>query len=133
MGLTTWKGAQVRKADVVISKNYLSEAEMTELNRLTTMFLDFAEDRAERRQQTLMADWVAQADRFLEFNERAILDDAGHVSAADVERTVGERYAEFDKRRRALEGDEAAETEAHDLHELIDIERRNRGTMKDGQ
>src|SRR5699024_10257865 len=51
MGLTTWKGSQVRRADVGVAKNYLAEHEMAELNRLTTMFLDFAEDRAERRQQ----------------------------------------------------------------------------------
>lgn len=69
MGLTTWKGAQVRKTDTAISKNYLTEAELAELNRITTMFLDFAEDRAERRQPTLM---VGRADRPLPRLQRAL-------------------------------------------------------------
>jgi len=75
MQLTSWKGSRVRKGDVTISKNYLTEAEVRELNRLTTMFLDFAQDRAERRKQTLMAEWIDQTDRFLTFNERDVLTD----------------------------------------------------------
>ena len=135
MGLTTWKGAHVRKADVGISKNYLTEPEVAELNRLTTMFLDFAEDRAQRRQQTLMADWVGQADRFLDFNERPVLRGAGSVSASHVEQAVAATYAEYDGRRRALEAEQAAAEELSDLHELADVERRRlpRGKPGDGQ
>jgi len=135
MGLTTWKGPHVRKADVGISKNYLTEPEVAELNRLTTMFLDFAEDRAQRRQQTLMADWVAQADRFLDFNERPVLRGAGSVSASHVEQAVAATYAEYDGRRRALEAEQAAAEELSDLHELADVERRRlpRGKPGDGQ
>ena len=62
LGLTTWDGDRVRKKDVDVAKNYLTEPEVSELNRLTTMFLDFAEDRARRRQEVRMADWV-DADR----------------------------------------------------------------------
>jgi hypothetical protein len=124
MGLTTWKGAQVRKADAAISKNYLTEVEVAELNRLTTMFLDFAEDRARRRQPTLMAEWVAQADRFLAFNERSVLSGPGQVSASAAERVSAERYAEFDDRRRALEAEQSAADELQDLQELADVERR---------
>ncbi len=72
MGLTTWTGDRIRKSDVVIAKNYLTELEIAGLNRLTTMFLDFAEDRAQRRQTTLMTEWVAETDRFLAFNERSL-------------------------------------------------------------
>ena len=57
MGLTTWKGAFVRKGDVAIAKNYLNEAEIMELNRIVTMFLDFAEDQTQRRRQVFLRDW----------------------------------------------------------------------------
>ncbi|MHB8299302.1 MAG: virulence RhuM family protein [Dermatophilaceae bacterium] len=124
MGLTTWKGARVRKTDTAISKNYLTEAELAELNRITTMFLDFAEDRAQRRQSTLMTEWVAQTDRFLNFNERSVLSGPGQVSASAVELVIAERYAEFDERRHALEAEQSAADELQDLQELADVERR---------
>ena len=78
MGLTTWKGAVVRKGDVTVAKNYLTEAEITELNRIVVMFLDYAEDQARRRRQVFLADWEARLDDFLRFNERAVLPNAGH-------------------------------------------------------
>jgi hypothetical protein len=124
MGLTTWKGARVRRTDAAISKNYLTESEVAELNRLTTMFLDFAEDRARRRQSTLMSEWVAQTDRFLSFNERSVLSGPGRVSASTVEQVIAERYAEFDERRRALEAEQSTADELQDLQELADVERR---------
>jgi hypothetical protein len=134
MGLTTWKGEQVRKSDAAISKNYLTEAEVSDLNRITTMFLDFAEDRARRRRPTLMAEWVAQTDRFLSFNERSVLSGPGRVSASAVEQVIADRYAEFDEARRALEAEQAAADELQDLQELTDVERRriDRGESQDG-
>ena len=134
MGLTTWKGEQVRKTDAAVSKNYLTEAEVADLNRITTMFLDFAEDRARRRRPTLMAEWVAQTDRFLSFNERAVLSGPGRVSASAVEQVIADRYAEFDEARRALEAEQAAADELQDLQELTDVERRriDRGESQDG-
>lgn len=115
MQLTSWKGSRVRKGDVTISKNYLTEAEVRELNRLTTMFLDFAQDRAERRKQTLMAEWIDQTDRFLTFNERDVLTGKGNMSHEAMEAIVGKRYATFDAQRReaerlTAEQDDAAET-----------------------
>jgi hypothetical protein len=83
MGLTSWAGSRVRKSDVTVSKNYLNASELDELNRLTTMFLDFGEDRTRRRQQIRMAEWVVQTDRFLDFNERRLLAGAGRVSRND--------------------------------------------------
>jgi len=124
MGLSTWKGDRPHKADVGVAKNYLTEVEVTALNRLTTMFLDFAEDRAQRRQQTLMADWAVQTDRFLEFNERAVLAGAGSVSASQVERIVEGRYVDYDERQRALESERASSDELRDLDELVRAERR---------
>ena len=135
MGLTTWKGTQVRKTDAAISKNFLTEAEVADLNRITTMFLDFAEDRATRRRPTLMAEWVAQTDRFLDFNERSLLSGPGRVSASAVEQVIADRYAEFDETRRALEAEQSAADELQDLQELADVERRHidRGESQDGQ
>ncbi|MDG9673441.1 virulence RhuM family protein [Micromonospora sp. DH14] len=126
MGLTTWRGPQVRKADTTISKNYLTADEISELNRLTTMFLDFAEDRARRRQQILMAEWVQRADAFLTFNERQVLAGAGGISSAAAEAQVGQVYADYDNRRRALQAEEARRQEERDLAELLEIERRDR-------
>lgn len=113
MGLTHWVGDRVRKSDAMVSKNYLDVQELDQLNRLVTMFLDFAEDRAMRRIETRMADWVAQTDRFLSFNERPVLTGPGHISHDQMEHLVGERYAAFDARRRAKEA-LAAEQEADD-------------------
>jgi hypothetical protein len=123
LGLTTWDGDRVRKGDVVVAKNYLSEPELSELNRLTTMFLDFAEDRARRRQEVRMADWVTQTDRFLAFNEREVLDGPGRVSAMSAKEITAERYAEFEQRRRDEESERAVLEEWDDLRALTAIER----------
>ena len=113
MGLSTWTGDRPRKADAVVSKNYLDASELDQLNRLVTMFLDFAEDRASRRIETRMADWITQTDRFLTFNERDVLAGAGRISHEQMETIIGERYAAFDARRRADEA-LAADREADD-------------------
>ena len=62
MGLTAWKGSVVRRGDVTVAKNYLSEQEITELNRIVTMFLDFADDQARRRKQVFLRDWQQKID-----------------------------------------------------------------------
>ncbi len=80
MGLNAWSGTKVRKIDVATAKNYLADAEMRDLDRLVSAFLDLAEDRAERRQQTTMADWISFADQYLKLAERAVLTHAGSVS-----------------------------------------------------
>ncbi len=114
MGLTNWPHARLRKADAAVSKNYLDADELDQLNRLVTMFLDFAEDRAIRRIETRMSDWIAQTDRFLGFNERAVLEGPGRVSREQMEQIVSERFASFDAQRReherlAAEGESAAD------------------------
>jgi hypothetical protein len=118
MGLNTWAGDRPRKADAVVSKNYLDASELDQLNRLVTMFLDFAEDRAARRIETRMADWVAQTDRFLTFNERDVLAGAGRISREQMDTIIGERYAAFDARRRtddALSADREADDDLEQL------------------
>ncbi len=83
MGLTTWKDApkgKIHKSDVVIAKNYLNEKEIKGLERIVTMFLDYAENQASRQIAMKMQDWVTKLDAFLQFNEYDILNDAGRVS-----------------------------------------------------
>ncbi len=120
MGLTAWKGSRVRKGDIGTAKNYLTTEEIRDLNRIVTMFLDVAEDRASRRKAMSMADWEAELDRFLAYNERPVLQDAGLISHEHMTRVAGRRYEEFDAARKALENARsAAEFEA----ELKEIER----------
>ncbi|MDZ7808951.1 MAG: virulence RhuM family protein [Arhodomonas sp.] len=82
MGLTSWKGGEVRAADVTVAKNYLKADEITELNRIVSMWLDFAEDQARRRRQVFMKDWQEKLDQFLAFNDRAVLSGHGSVRRA---------------------------------------------------
>jgi hypothetical protein len=106
MGLTTWKGAKVRKADVTTAKNYLSSDEINELNRIVVMYLDYADDQARRRQQLFMRDWREKLDSFLKFNEREILDNPGKVSM-DVAKAIAlEEYSKFDQNRLAIEAEQ---------------------------
>jgi hypothetical protein len=106
MGLTTWRGDVVRKGDVTVAKNYLKESEVTELNRIVTMFLDFAEDQARRRRQIFLRDWRERLDEFLRFNDRAVLAGAGRVSRDEAERKANGEYEQFAERRRTqLEAD----------------------------
>ncbi len=111
MGLTSCKGGRVRQADVTVSKNYLGQEELRQLDRLVGMFLDYAEDRAERRAATTMRDWIEATDRFLAFNERRVLEGPGRVSHDRAEQHALEQYGRFDAARRAREL-EAAEAEA---------------------
>ncbi len=100
MGLTTWSGAAVRKHDVTVAKNYLHEGEITELNRIVVMFLDFAEDQAQRRKQVFLKDWQQKLDDFLRFNERNVLTDAGHVTRETAHHKASVEYDQFAERRR---------------------------------
>jgi hypothetical protein len=103
MGLTSWKGGRVRKQDVAIAKNYLDESEVSELNRIVVMYLDYAEDQAKRRKTMTMREWEDKLNAFLAFNERDILIHAGKVSQAVAESLAGERYEKFDAKRRDAE------------------------------
>jgi hypothetical protein len=107
MGLTTWKNAPhgpIRKADVAIAKNYLTEQEIGELNRIVSMYLDYAEDQARRRKPKTMADWVKKLDSFLQFNERNILAHAGQITHALA---ASHAEAEFEKHEEAVRQAEA--------------------------
>lgn len=99
MGLTTWKGAKVRRADVTVAKNYLNADEIRSLNRIVTMYLDYAEEQAERRRPLYMRDWRAKLDAFLAFNEREILKDGGRISAEVAQKLALDEYDRFERRR----------------------------------
>ncbi len=103
MGLTSWRGAKVRKTDVTVAKNYLCESEISELNRIVTMYLDYAEDQARRRKLLYMRDWRDKLDAFLQFNERDILTSAGRVAKEVADRLALEQYEQFHARRLAAE------------------------------
>jgi len=90
-----------RRGDVTVAKNYLNEPEIAELNRIVTMFLDYAEDQARRRKQVFLSDWRQKLDDFLRFNERRVLPDSGRVSREDADRKAHEEYEHFATRRRA--------------------------------
>jgi hypothetical protein len=100
MGLTVWKGGEVRKTDITIAKNYLKEDEIEELNRIVTMWLDFAEDQAKRRKQVFMKDWEQKLDEFLRFNERQVLPNAGQVSKQAAEDHAKAEFDKYESRRR---------------------------------
>ena len=100
MGLTAWKAGVVRKGDVTVAKNYLREPEISELNRIVVMFLDFAEDQARRRKQVFLHTWRERLDDFLKLNERTILPDAGTVSREQADAIAEQEYERFAARRR---------------------------------
>lgn len=106
MGLTSFKGAKVRKADVVIAKNYLQKDEIEDLNRMVTMFLDHAEDLARHGQVMTMQDWAVSVNEFLTFRHREILQDKGIVSHEAVERKALEQYTLYHARQLKLPKDE---------------------------
>ena len=104
MGLTTWKAApdgKILKSDTLVAKNYLNEKELSRLNRLVTMFIDYAELMAEEQQPMRMADWLAETDRFLAFNRRGVLEGKGAISHEAAVRKVSEIYETFRKRQDA--------------------------------
>ena len=104
MGLTTWKGApdgKILKSDTLVAKNYLSEKELSRLNRLVTMFIDYAELMAEDEQLMSMQDWLEETDRFLTNNRRQVLESKGHISRDAAMKKAGAIYDEFRKKQDA--------------------------------
>ena len=99
-GLTSWAGAEVRKSDVTIAKNYLQTDEITELNRIVTMWLDFSEDQASRRKQVFMQDWEQKLDDFLRFNDRSVLPNAGKRTKKQADSKAHTEYELYAAQRR---------------------------------
>ena len=104
MGLTTWKAApdgKILKSDTLVAKNYLNEKELSRLNRLVTMFIDYAELMAEDQVLMSMEDWLRETDRFLSNNRRNVLEGKGHISREAAVQKVSAVYEEFRKKQDA--------------------------------
>ncbi len=121
MGLTSFKGSIVRKGDIGTAKNYLQQDEIDELNRIVTMYLDYAEDQAQKRKTISMNDWADKLDTFLEFNERDLLTHAGKLKMEVAQKLAAERYDEFDTKRKEAEVIAADE---EDIKELETLEKK---------
>lgn len=124
MGLTNWRGSIVRKGDVGTAKNYLNAQEVEELNRIVVMFLDYAEDQAQRRRPITMAEWGDRLDAFLSFNDRDVLTHAGSLQMTVAKQLATERFQVFDANRRTAEALAADEA---DIAELEAMEKAAKG------
>ncbi|MBH2705928.1 virulence RhuM family protein [Serratia marcescens] len=102
MGLSSYKGEEVRKSDVTVAKNYLNQDEVSELNRVVNMWLDFAEDQARRRQQVFLRDWQDKLDQFLQFNDPDVLQGAGTVSKKAADEKAQAEYVQYAEQQRRL-------------------------------
>lgn len=129
MNLTSFSGARVRKADVVIAKNYLNADELEALNRLVSMFFEFAEFRAKQKQHLRLHDWQDYVDKFMAFNEQPLLTSAGRISRKQMEQIAHERYDSFNQQRA---NQEAQDEDARELQELEKLQERLQ-THKKGQ
>lgn len=112
MGLTSFKGAKVRKSDVTVAKNYMDHEEISTLNLIVNMYLDYAELQAKQHRTMHMADWEEKLNQFLQFNGREVLQNFGTVKREVAEALAVAEYEKYDANRRAIE--------AADLNELTD-------------
>ena len=129
MGLTSWKGSRPRLRDAEIAKNYLSATELDVLNRLTALYLDFAELQATRRRAMRMDDWIGKLDEFMKISEYDVLGHAGSVSS---EEALEKARVEFEKFRSALPA-ESSPVERHFAEATamaLDLARRKKGLSK---
>lgn len=101
MGITAIEKENIKSTDVVVAKNYLNEQEIDELNRIVIMWLDYAEDQANRRKQIFLKDWEEKLDSFLKFNEREVLGNFGSVTKKEADKVAKEEYKKFSAQRRA--------------------------------
>ena len=120
MGLTSFKGAKVRRGDVTVAKNYMTQEEISTLNLIVNMYLDYAELQAKNRNPMHMADWENKLADFLRFNGREVLEDFGTVKRELAEKLALEQYEQYDAHRRALEA-------ADDVDELTADVKRIKG------
>lgn len=133
MGLTSFRGAVVRQPDVTVAKNYLKSDEIEQLNRLVVMWLDYAEDQAKRKTPVYMKDWREKLDRFLTFQERAILEHAGNISMDQAREYAREQYQIFNAHRVEL-SDRDAELEFEEVvKQLEDGTRKKPRKLSDSE
>jgi len=118
MALKSWKGSVVRKQDIVIAKNYLSEDEIDSLNRFVMVFLETAELRAKNRQDITTDFWRENIDKIIQLNDKKLLSHKGSVSNAQMEQQVAEIYEKFDSRRKAFDAKLADDQDLEELKQL---------------
>ena len=118
-GLLHWQGNKVRKQDILVAKNYLTEDEIDTLNRLVVIFLETAELRTKRREEIRMSFWRQNVDQIISSNGFPVLTNAGKVAHAQMERATSARYLDYDQRRKQ---DEARQADAQDEAELKALE-----------
>ena len=128
MGLTSWKGSVVRKADIVVAKNYLFEGEIDKLNRLVMLFLESAELRVKDRKCLTLDFWRGNVDSLLSFQGYDILQGNGSISNAEMEKYARMVYDKFDNRRKLREAEEA---DAEDLKWLEDLQNKIKNKNKE--
>lgn len=129
MALTSWKSNVVRKQDIYISKNYLTEDEIDTLNRFVVVFLETAELRAKNRQDIRMDFWRDNIDKIIALNDKALLTHKGTVSTAEMEKFVEAQYEEFNAQRKIADAKQADEI---DLAELMALENQIKSSKKWG-
>jgi len=117
-GLLTWQGGKVRKQDILIAKNYLTEDEIDTLNRLVVIFLETAELRAKSRTETRMAFWRENIDQIITSNGFPLLEHAGKISHAQMEHRTTDLYLAYDQRRKQQEARDADAQDEAELHEI---------------
>ena len=116
MGLTSFKGAKVRRSDVIVAKNYMSQEEISTLNLIVNMYLDYAELMAKSHREMHMSDWETKLGEFLRFNGREVLENSGKVKRAVAEKLALDQYEKYDANRRIAE--------LEDIDELTDSVKR---------
>ena len=128
MGLTSWKGSIVRKADIIVAKNYLIEDEIDKLNRLVMLFLESAELRVKDRKCLTLDFWRENVDSLLSFQGYDILKGSGSISNGDMEKYVRMVYDKFNSKRKLIEAEEA---DAEDLKLLEDLQNKIKNINKE--
>lgn len=118
MGLTNFKGSVVRKQDITIAKNYLTEDELDSLNRLVVIFLETAELRAKNRQDLTMRFWQDNLDKIINFNDLKVLSSTGKISHKQMEEKVRKQYNSFDSQRKQANAQEADRKDMEELKAL---------------
>jgi len=132
MGLTSWKNAPagpVRKTDVAIAKNYLSQDEIAALNQIVSAYLEFAELQAKGRRPMYMADWIGKLDDFLNLSERDVLTHAGRISHKSAEEHARVEFMRFDEERRRIEALEPTSDFDRAVEDIQKLDRDTRHTQ----
>jgi hypothetical protein len=118
MGLTTWSGGKIRKADVTIAKNYLNEEEITALNLLVEQYLAFAEAQAQQRKPMYMQDWIKRLNDILTINEREVLEHAGRIRKELADEMAGNEYEKYKAQQQVIVQQESLKELEGDLKQL---------------